>query len=178
VPPPGGKCICPKARKLTSPTFHEMVTRKTKGSFEVSKFPLQWTCCRQTGEVNQLTTQWVHRCSLLFSARLSEEKKGMATSAAVGSRPKYRTSHDYSERFCLAHAPRFSLPCPKAQEPVSVPLLRPRGIIRLSVLGMTSITAPSLLNIAFRLNHTTRTAAATKKNVSWGWASGQIGLMS
>jgi len=38
--------------------------------------------------------------------------------------------------------------------------------MRISVLGMTSITARSLLNIAFRLNHTTRTAAATKKNVS------------
>ncbi len=47
MPPPGGKCICPKARKLTSPTFHEMVTRKTKGSFEVSKFPLQWPYSRQ-----------------------------------------------------------------------------------------------------------------------------------
>ncbi len=28
-----------------------MVARRTKGSFEVSKFPLQWTCSRHTGLV-------------------------------------------------------------------------------------------------------------------------------
>ena len=44
--------------------------------------------------------------------------------------------------------------------------------------GMTSVTAPSRLNIVSRFNQTTTTATAARIQVSQGWASGQNGLMS
>ena len=44
--------------------------------------------------------------------------------------------------------------------------------------GMTSVTAPSRVNIVSRFHHTTTAATTTRIHVSLGCASGQNGLMS